>query len=593
MSTVLPFTRFAKGLQEYKPKVEAQVTLEANRLNKTYDAFVKALAPSKPNATSKQLAEAFSKKYQVNVPTDETFKDCVITYTHVFRKMFPALNLESQKYSYQLSKEKINPFQVQWELIGAFIAKPLKSLDAILCDILSKNPTFDDQHLEIKALVDAGATLTTKVGQASLICDDPEIFECINAFGYKPTENDLIFLFKIKKFEKKAAKTKVLVELGVKVHADIAPLTYEDLKSFELLLCYGYKPTQKDLIQIFTLHGTEKSLPFLEQFKLAGNAFSNEECIFMLSGHFSKHGYVDESSLKLLNRLITAISPYSELHSNLLQKMFPYLRSFLAFGYKPTLQDLQAAAEVGEQEIVKRIVETKVTSLSDDELICVLSAGLDVNYLSKIVRKNTITQTVFRAAIDQGKISLPLILKDMHNYSNPARYRASGNYELSPEDLVYAAEKNVCALTFDLLVHCWSYVPPKSLFEAVLKSPQIESYMKVLINADFSVSTNHFRNACEMKYPYKILSILLNFGRVRYSHDERIEYYTGNIVSYPVFEAENAGYIPSKDDLEFAEKQGYEKEVLELIESKINRHTYSVYTNRYGQMTRSIVKKLQ
>ncbi len=590
MATVLPFTRFAKGLEEYKPKVEAQATLEAKRLNKNYDAFVKALDQSKPNATSKQLSESFSKKYKVNVPTDETFKDCVITYTHIFRKMFPSLSVETQKYSYQLNNQQKNPFQVQWALISDFISKPPKSLDAILCDILSINPNFDEKHLAIKALIDAGATLTTEVGQAALICDDPEIFECIIAFGYKPTENDLIFLFKIKEFAKKVAKTKMLVDLGVKVHADIASLTYEDLKSFELLLSYGYQPTQKDLIQIFTLHGTEKSLPFLEQFKLAGNAFLENEYILMLSGHFSKLGRLDESSLKLLNRLIVAISPYTELHSNLLQKMLPYLPSFLAFGYKPTLQDLQKASEVGAHEVVKGIVESKATSLSEDELICVLSSGLDENYLIKIIRKHIITQTIFKAAIDQGKISLPLIVKDMHTYSNPARYRAYGKYELSPEDLVYASEKDVSASTFDLLVHCWSYVPPQSLYEAVLKSPQIESYMKVLINAGFSVSTNDFRKACEMKYPYKILSILLNFGTVRYSHEERIEYYTGRIVSYPVFESENSGYIPSKDDLEFARKQGYEQEVLELIQSKINRHTYIVYKDRYGQMTRSIVK---
>lgn len=590
MATVLPFTRFAKDLLEYNPKVESQVTLEAKRLNKNYDIFAKALEPSKPNPNSKQLSEAFSKKYQVNIPADETFKDCVITYTHVFRKMFPALTVESQKYSYQLNNQQKNPFQVQWELIGAFIAQPSKSLDVILCDILSKNPKFEEKHLEIKVLVDAGAKLTSEVGQASLLCDDPEFFKSIFAFGYIPTENDLGFLFKIKDFEKKAAKTKALIDLGVKAHADIAPLTYEDIKSFELLVSYGYKPSQKDLIQIFTLHGTEKALPFLEQFKLAGNAFSEENSIIILSRHFSKHGFVNESSLKLLNRLIASISPYLELHSDLLHKMFSYLPSFLDFGYKPTLQDLQMGSNIGALENVKRIVDAKTTSLSDDELICVLSSGLDGNYLSKIIRKHKITQTIFKAAIDQKKISLPLIIKDTNDYSNPARFRAHGKYELSPEDLVYAAEKNVDASTFDLLVHCWSYVPPQSLYKAVLKNPQIESYMKVLIDADFSVSADDFREACEMKYPYKILSILLNFGTVRYSHDERIEYYTGNIVSYPVFEAENAGYIPSKDDLEFARKQGYEKEVLELIESKINRHTYSVYTNRYGVQTRSIVK---
>ena len=215
MTKVIQFSNFATDLNNFKSHAQLP-----SRFNTSYQKFIQSLPSSKPSPSPKELCDTFAKKYHVNLPSDDYFNEHVITYTAIFRNIFPTLMVESQSYGFQIKNCKNNAFEVQWNLIGDFIKKAPFSLTNKLLDIFSKNLDFDANSIEIKALLDAGTKITPQIAQHALRCGDPRFFELLTSYGYQPTSDDLESLCKIQNHEKQAIKTKASIDVAVEIPSD-------------------------------------------------------------------------------------------------------------------------------------------------------------------------------------------------------------------------------------------------------------------------------------------------------------------------------------------------------------------------------------
>lgn len=548
-----------------KPTVVSQKTNPLQKaIDKSVQVSTKTLNPSPVEDSDEKLRLAFAKKYHVSIPSNTPFKQGLSTYTELFREMFAGVKMESQEYGFRLNNRKRNLFELQWELIRD---KAPKQLQKKLFEILAENPKFDAAKLSVKALLDAGAKVTTEAMQQAISCDDHRFTELLFSYGFQPSKESLPQPW----------------EDNPKFPTDIAAKTMNNVKSFEVLVSYGYKPTLSDLHSLCKKKDPETALPFFEVFKSSGFVFPPQEYLSILSAYFSspKFAKIDNSSasdlLPITNKLIKTITPYSQLNSNLFQSMVYHARLFMTFGYQPIIPDLQKAIKNNVLSIKEAVTASKTTSLSEKDREWVFAYEIGK-------RGRGISQAIFRAIIDERFIGLEEVIEDQHNYRIRIRNRASGMYSVTSDDLMYAVQKKVDEKVFDLLVHCWANIPTKSLFRAVLTDHPDPKFFEILLDAGYEVDSSDFQYACEKKCSPKTLFLLLNFGMILHSHDGINDmFYTRDVFRGMIFHSTKAGYIPSQEDVKFAQSQGYEENVLKEIESFIGRaKVINIYTDHWN-----------
>ncbi len=562
------FSQFARQLDAYTQRGEFTPLLK-----KSYQAFEGAL-----KSPHKTLCDAFKAKFHVPIDLGnppQPFSTCVMKYMMLFRRMFPSQKVEAQPYGFQVKNEKENPFVMQWNLMRDHIGKK-DVLTSKLTEILLKRPSFDVVREELEILLDTGAKISPEAARSVLLDDDRRFFDLLLSRGYQPTLPDLDLVFQWAEGDKRAERAKTLVSAGVKVDASLAPHCYWNLNALELLVSLGYQLTSTDLKGVREGKTYANVLPFMRFFKDHGYLFTEEECIDFLTSQFLHGGR--ETTIAL----IEIICP-GGLTSVLLHKMLGFTAWFIAYGYTPTFQDLEEAMRVHDQNAALAMTPIFKRALTIDEAVRVLSSSLTKSTTKELLRHTPMTQELFRAAFVSRTVDMGLVIKDTQ-IRDPLFQRASGSYEVTHDDIEFAVQQGVHTGLLRLFLHCWDACATKPLFRAVLKKGDVHYHLGILLEANYTVDAEDFRHACDIHCSEDTLSRLLNFGLVRHGKDQYRDYgYTGRSVYQSILHYDNAGYIPTQADLNYAREKGLPENVLKLIESHLNRKPFAVWHNRFGE----------
>ncbi len=554
------FTQFARQLTDYEKTGQFTPLLK-----KSCSAFEAALTSS-----SKTPYDAFKAKYHVPLHPEspqQPFSACIMKYMMLFRKMFPSQKVEAQAYGFQVKNEKENPFSVQWDLLKVQIEKKdalTAKLEALFCYTFS----FDPVKEELNVLFDIGGAITEKAVKSALVDKDRRFLDPLLVRGYKPTLPDLDFVLRNCNEDTRAERAKMLVDAGVKVDASLAHHGYRDVKAMEFLVSLGHQLSAADLKCILK-QAPEKAWLFIQFFKTHGYPFSEDERIDILARHFSKN-------------CIEMICPEGKLTSALLHKMMGFAGAFIAHGYQPIFEDLKAAITANDEHAVKAMMPSFRREFTPEEALCVWSSSLSDSLKKEILRYTIITQELFRAALTSGEVQMKLIIQDNSTCDQYNR-RANGPYEVTHSDIKFAISKHVSSYMLGFLIRCWSYYPSHEFFQEMLKEGLVAQYLDVLIEARFEVDSEDFRFACDLQCSKDTFYRLFHWGRERHGQDECIEYgrYTGRRIYEYILKYENAGYIPTQADLDYARGK-VSDDALKLIESHLNRKRWGVWRDQYG-----------
>jgi hypothetical protein len=521
------FVRFQQGMRQFSLK-----SAIPQQLDRTYQAFVKSLKVFK-----QESAAAFASKYHLHSSSEDTLQVQIIGYAKVFRTLFPALQIESQEFSFQLKNRKMNPFELQWKLIQNYFLYHPHELNNELERIFSEQLlSYEKRSLRIKALLVAGAKISKLVVQAALLHEDIRFFQLLNKAGYTPQHDDLHVLLNIKVWEKRKNRVIELIQLGIDLQFFPVRMALhsKDLNFFEVLIQNNYRPNSFDWMLVCQMHDLGKAILYFGKLKTEGYVFSSSDCSSILS-HYSSHSYFK------LKELIDLICPSPETRSAILQELsiFPPNSQSATSNMPKIKENAQLDNPQNPQEIANSLLKMKSGEIS------------------KFPERQKIDSEVIRALINAGFKRWELVLKGNSNDSKGAK----GTYSLQVQDIQYAIQKKVSYSVLDLFLHCKQNVPERCLFEEVILHHPTAGYFQALIQAGYKIQRGDVHFALKNKASYATIHALLNFGMARHSGSN------GEFV----FIQEKAGYIPDDQDLEFARRQSCEAIVVKLIQDHLSR----------------------
>ncbi len=535
------FILFGRAVDGFVPKSRLSLPVD-----KQLVAFLKEIGGQDP----RQSCLAFKNKYAVNLPRFN--KDHIIRLTGLFRRIFPLSKIESQKAHFLEKNRNQNPFSLQWSLLTDQIRESPQPIIKHLFSLLEKGSSFDERRVEIKAVLDAAPQVVNAVAREALSHSNPRLFNLlVTSCGYKPSGDDVEFILNLRDPKQKNLLLGVIVDKASGVPPEeLRPKTFSRT-ALEPLLASGYKPTANSFST------------------LLGNMPSRD--IPASIGLFLSCGYMPTQ--KDMHSLHKKILP---------EDIIPCFTQLFSHGYQPSHDDVKWAVK----EVpfgMKSAFLNQIRSYTSD--FCL---KLDLNFWYNVCRLEEII------ASPPARLSPEDVAAVVHGH-----VRTSDAYderwmtcELTPRQKRYYYSET--PFTHEVLDAVLQFAPrsfdikkpedfltlypsaAKEIFRAVFLSKHLAAtgdtkrYLKKLV-PNYDISSADFRCALDNACSPKILSLLLS-TRVRRREVDIHESFHSPWAGWVVERTDLGPFMPSAEDLAYAEVKGCSQEVLSLIKSPMENN---------------------